>query len=86
MRPLGLNHLISISGLHIGMIAAWAMWLMRFLLFFYPKTPVLPRAWSLGFGVLAATFYTGLSGFETPALRSLIMLMVFAGAWILGKR
>lgn len=86
LRPLGLNHLISISGLHIGMIAAWAMWLMRFLLFFYPKTPVLPRAWSLGFGILAAAFYTGLSGFETPALRSLIMLMVFAGAWILGKR
>ncbi len=22
-RPLGLNHLISVSGLHVGMVACW---------------------------------------------------------------
>lgn len=35
MRPLGINHLVSISGLHIGMTALLAAWLMKRLLTAY---------------------------------------------------
>ncbi len=79
-RPLGLNHLISISGLHITMMAVMAAWLAQKMMRF-TKTPRRPRLYALAVGWLVAAIYTGLAGFEIPALRSLLMLSVFAAAW-----
>ena len=42
-RPLGLNHLISVSGLHVGMVALLAAWLMKRLLLLLPAAPRRPR-------------------------------------------
>nr|UOP05702.1 ComEC/Rec2 family competence protein [Conchiformibius kuhniae] len=80
-RPLGLNHLVSISGLHISMVAVMAGLLCRWLMRRLRRVPARPRLWQLGAGVAAAAVYTGLAGFEIPALRSLLMLCVFAWAW-----
>lgn len=80
-RPLGINHLISISGLHISMVGVLAGWLFKQLLRLLPRLPARPRVWQSAAGLAAAAFYTGLAGFEIPALRSLIMLTVFAAAW-----
>lgn len=80
-RPLGLNHLISISGLHVSMVGIMAAALTHRLLRFWPRPNRRPRLWTLAAGVAASAFYTGLAGFEVPALRSLLMLTVFALAW-----
>ena len=80
-RPLGINHLISISGLHISMVGVLAGWLFKQLLRLLPRLPARPRVWQSAAGLAAAAFYTGLAGFEIPALRSLIMLTVFTAAW-----
>ena len=81
LRPLGLNHLVSISGLHIGMVAWLAAWLVQRLLLLLPKMPVSPRGWAAAAGVAAAVFYAALAGFGVPALRSVAMVAVFALAW-----
>lgn len=80
-RPLGLNHLISISGLHITMIGVLAIWLANKILFALPIAVKSPRLVSLAIGGGCALIYTGLAGFEVPAVRSLLMLIVFSVAW-----
>lgn len=80
-RPLGLNHLISISGLHVSMVGLMAAWLAKRLLRLWPRVPKRPRVWALATGWAAAAVYTGLAGFEIPAVRSLLMISVFALAW-----
>lgn len=80
LRPLGLNHLISISGLHITLIALLAAWISKKIMRL-TKMPRRPRVYALAVAWLAAVVYTGLAGFEVPALRSLLMLSVFSWAW-----
>lgn len=80
LRPLGLNHLISISGLHITLIALLAAWISKKIMRL-GKMPRRPRVYALAVAWLAAVVYTGLAGFEVPALRSLLMLSVFSWAW-----
>ena len=81
-RPLGLNHLISISGLHISMVGVLAAWLAQRCMRLLPVLPARPKVISIVVGWLAAVVYTGLAGWEIPALRSLIMLTVWAIAWL----
>ncbi|ULJ68375.1 DNA internalization-related competence protein ComEC/Rec2 [Wielerella bovis] len=82
LRPLGLHHLISISGLHIGIVGIFAAWIAKQIMSLLPFIPSRPRVWTLIIGAIAALFYTGLAGFNIPTLRSLIMLTVFAVTWI----
>ncbi|MCP2041845.1 competence protein ComEC [Neisseria sp. HSC-16F19] len=80
-RPLGINHLVSISGLHIGLVAVLAAGLMRALLRFIPGRRRAPKLWWLGAGVAAAVFYAALSGFAVPAQRALLMTAILAWGW-----
>ena len=80
-RPLGINHLVSISGLHIGLVALWAGWLMRWTLRWLPWQPAQPKLWWLAAGVAAALFYAALAGFAVPTQRALLMLLVLAWGW-----
>ena len=84
-RPLGVNHLVSISGLHVGMVALMAGWLMGKLLRFLPYTPAWPRVWVLVAGVAAGLLYAGLAGFSVPTQRSVLMLLALAWAWWCGS-
>ena len=83
----GINHLMSISGLHITMLAgmffALTYWLWRrsarlTLLFPARKAAAL-------LGVLAALGYSLISGFEIPAQRTLYMLATFAAMLMLSR-
>lgn len=83
----GVNHLMSISGLHVtmvsGLIFALAYWLWRRserLLLYLPA-----RKAAVLFGLLAALFYTLLAGFAVPAQRTLYMLAVMALALWTGR-
>ena len=87
----GIGHLISISGLHITMIAALAaallhgLWRHSFftrlsLPLFLPAQKVAVAA-----GVIAALIYVALAGFGIPAQRTLVMLIVVAVALWSGR-
>lgn len=79
----GIQHLISISGLHITMIAALAGWAVAFGWRRWPRLAErLPsRQAGLLAAVLAATAYSILAGFQVPAQRTLFMLAVLALAF-----
>jgi competence protein ComEC len=83
----GVNHLMSISGLHITMLAgmffAIVYWLwrrsMRLTLWFPAR-----KAAALA-GLFAALFYTLVSGFEIPAQRTLYMVTTFTVMMLLSR-
>ncbi len=84
----GIGHLVSISGLHITMIAALAAAAMRRAWRYgsWRRSPLpllLPaqKAGSLA-GLLVATIYVALAGFGVPAMRTLLMLAVVTAAQI----
>ncbi|MEF9928678.1 MAG: DNA internalization-related competence protein ComEC/Rec2 [Massilia sp.] len=87
----GISHLVSISGLHITMLAglaAWATsWLWRRALFTGANLPLhLPaqKAAALA-GALVALLYVLLAGFGVPAQRTFYMLAVVALALWCGR-
>ncbi len=78
-RQLGLVHLISVSGLHIGFVAFPAAWSIARL-----RTRLRPRSWAvLGFlspvaaGCAAAGLYAWLTGAEVAALRASLLFALF---------
>ncbi|HET7728416.1 MAG TPA: DNA internalization-related competence protein ComEC/Rec2 [Usitatibacter sp.] len=83
----GVGHLMSISGLHITMLAALAFALVSF---GWVRVPALALAWPARkaasvAGVLAALAYTLMTGYAVPAQRTFVMLAVLA-ACILADR
>ncbi|CAM8648370.1 ComEC Predicted membrane metal-binding protein [Oxalobacteraceae bacterium] len=87
----GIGHLVSISGLHITMIAALfgglARWLWRHSFFTRANLPLLLPAQKVGAaaGWLTALVYVALAGFGIPAQRTLLMLTVVSVALWLGR-
>jgi competence protein ComEC len=79
----GVNHLLSISGLHVTMIAALAAWLVGSVWRRLPRAAErLPaRQAALVTAVLAACAYAVLAGFQVPAQRTLFMLGALALAF-----
>jgi len=76
----GTNHLVAISGLHIGIVAGLAFFLMR-RLWASSETMalLLPAAHAATLSALVAgTVYAAMAGFAIPTQRALIMLMVFS--------
>ncbi|MFC5303030.1 DNA internalization-related competence protein ComEC/Rec2 [Azospira restricta] len=84
----GTTHLMSISGLHVTMVAALLAWGVGFLWRRVPRLALrLPaqRA-AVAAGWLGALFYAFLAGFSVPAQRTLFMLTVAALALLSGRR
>jgi competence protein ComEC len=81
----GTNHLMAISGLHIGLVAGLVFWLARRLvpamLLRYLSADQLAALLAL----LCAALYAALAGFAIPTQRALVMLLVVLGA-VLAKR
>lgn len=83
----GTTHLMSISGLHVTMVAALFGWLVSF---GWRRLPALVLRWpAQKAGVLAACLaalaYALLAGFAVPAQRTLYMLLVAGGALLSGR-
>lgn len=83
----GTNHLIAISGLHVGILAALAFFLLRALWrhsAWLTQRLAADRAAALG-ALLAAAGYAALAGFAISTQRALIMLAVVLGAVLLRR-
>lgn len=83
----GTTHLMSISGLHVTMVAAMFAWLVGF---GWRRVPALAVRWpaqkaALLAGCGAALVYALLAGFAVPAQRTLYMLLVAGLALLSGR-
>lgn len=86
-RNTGTSYLMAISGLHIGLVGGLIFLLMKFLcrcsirlLLFLPDIQA-----AAVFGLIAAIFYSLISGLSIPTQRALIMLVVFSCAVLLRR-
>ena len=90
LRETGTAHLLAISGLHISLVAAWALIVagalvkgLRRLQPYTPQSVLLPDSHTvslLSCGTVALA-YAVLSGFELPTQRAMLMLLV----WIIAS-
>jgi len=87
----GISHLVSISGLHITMVAGLAAWIMSFLWrrsfwtdLHLPLRLPAQKAAALA-GAITALLYVLLAGFGVPAQRTFYMLAVVALALWCGR-
>ncbi len=83
----GVNHVLSISGLHVGMLGLVVFWLVRFGCSF---SSALLLRWNLlkvatFFSFIAVLFYTALAGAMVPTVRSAIMIGVYELAVLLDR-
>ncbi len=86
LRGTGTNHLLAISGLHLGLVAVMAFFLGRWLWSWNSRLTGLlsARKFSALFAVAAGFIYAGLAGFSLPTQRALIMLCMFMSNILLG--
>src|SRR6476620_9642256 len=75
MRDSGLAHLLSVSGLHVGLVAGILFFLSRAMLALVPpialRYPI--KKWAAGLALAGAVFYTLLSGASVPVVRACLM-------------
>jgi len=88
MATAGLAHVLSISGLHLTLVAGGAYFVLRLLL---SLSHALARRVSVKFlaalgGIAAALAYFSISGGNVAALRSTIMIILVFGAIVFGRR
>lgn len=87
-RATGIVHLVSISGLHITMLAALLYGLVYAIWRRVPRLTLYcpARKAALLAGVLTALLYALLAGFSVPTQRTLYMLAIFALAFWSGRQ
>ncbi|MFI9653594.1 DNA internalization-related competence protein ComEC/Rec2 [Guyparkeria sp. GHLCS8-2] len=83
----GTNHLLAISGLHVGMVAALAAWLVRV---GWGRLPI-SRGWPAQrvaalAAVLAAWSYALIAGLSIPTLRAALMLTILLLGVLMQRR
>lgn len=88
LRATGTSHLMAISGLHVGLVAGLAYFLVV-RLWSVAATPVLwlaaPQA-AATVALLMGLIYAALAGFALPTQRALVMLTVMMAGVILRRR
>ncbi len=87
LRRTGTNHLMAISGLHVGLVAGLFLFAARrawrFSAALCRRVPAqIAGAWA---GLGAAALYSAMAGFSVPTQRALIMVLVAMGAVILRR-
>lgn len=87
MRDSGLAHILSISGLHMMLMAGTVFWAVRALLAFVPalalRFPI--KKWAALAALAAALFYLAISGAALPTIRAWIMMSIVLVAVMLDR-
>ena len=83
----GTAHILSISGLHVGMVAAFSYWAA---LFFFRRSEKALLAFdakkiALALSALPALAYAVLAGLPVPTQRSLVMVLAFIASFAAGR-
>jgi len=82
LRDSGTAHLLAISGLHISLMAGWALLIgtlvCRLLRHCFRNWPFSARSSGLCLALLIGSAYAMLAGFSLPTQRALIMLLVWS--------
>jgi competence protein ComEC len=84
----GTTHLMAISGLHIGMVAALMAWLAGGVARLLPlqRRRIAVSDIQAISGMVAALAYSTLAGFSVPTQRTLVMLLVYFGTRLLRRQ
>ncbi len=88
LRKTGITHLIAISGFHVGMVALFAVFLVRGVYWLCPLLGLrFSRMYSAALvSIIAAWAYTALAGFAIPTVRTALMISVFMGCKLLQRQ
>lgn len=87
LQDTGTQHLVAISGLHLGIIALIFAALARWCLIRLAGEGGAARVWLLtGLVVAGSAFYALLAGFSLPTQRALVMLVVASMAMSSGRQ
>ncbi|WNC73688.1 DNA internalization-related competence protein ComEC/Rec2 [Thalassotalea psychrophila] len=82
LQTTGTQHLMAISGLHLGLIAGFGFTLAKLIIWLLPK-PLLSQRYLYLYPMIVslvfACIYSYLAGFSMPTIRALIMLLWFYG-------
>ncbi len=83
----GTTHLVAISGLHVGLVATWCVWIFGnvFRRWHWFTQRFAASHGAALFALLACTGYAALAGFGLPTQRALIMLVIYFCLLWLGK-
>jgi competence protein ComEC len=79
LRRTGITHLIAISGFHVGIVALFAVFIMRLAYQLLPRLG-LALPWTLAsawVSIISSFAYTALAGFAIPTIRTALMIMAF---------
>ncbi len=86
LKATGTAHLVAISGLHIGLVAGFALYVIGALWRVSGAAGLWPAPRAAALAALAAAFgYALLAGLSLPTRRALIMLAVALGALLRGR-
>lgn len=88
IRDSGLAHLLSISGLHVGLVAAFVLTVVRAGLSLVPAISLRypTKKWAAVLAVAFAGGYTVLAGAPVPCQRAFLMLAIVMLAVVLDRR
>lgn len=88
LQNTGTNHLVAISGLHIGLVAGLLYFVGSFIwshtLLTRTFYPTQKAAWA--FSLLGGITYAALAGFAIPTKRAMLMLISVAALYFMGRR
>ncbi len=85
---VGVSHVLSISGLHVGLVAGAGFWISRWLLSrseWLLLTINVPKC-AAAASVLPVLLYAGIAGSNLATQRAVLMILVFLGAVVVERR
>jgi len=88
MATAGIAHVLSVSGLHLTIVAGGVFWVVRLLLSGFDglaRRVSVKRVAAVA-GIGSALFYFAVSGGNVAALRSTLMILLVFGAVLFGRR
>ncbi len=88
MATAGIAHVLSVSGLHLTIVAGGVFWVLRLMLSGFDglaRRISVKRVAAVG-GAAAAVFYYAISGGNVAAFRSTLMILLVFGAVLFGRR